>query len=311
MQTVVIMTGIMASGKSTIAETYVKQGYKRLNRDTEGGRIADLVPKMVALLKDGYDVILDNTHPTVKSRTDFIREAHRLGAKVISLWVYTPLKQAQINLCRRMIRMGVDIRDCEAIDKFNSPNVFGPHVQYAYQRRFEKPSLGEGFDSLEEFFFVRSPETGHNGKALILDYDGTLRKTITGKFFPTDPRDIQILPGRGEILRKYESMGYKLLGVSNQSGIAKGALTTERAKECFAYTNRMLGVEIDVEFCSHSHDANCYCRKPMCGLGVVLMERYKLDPNECIFVGDLDSDRQFAMNCGFQYKDARSFFPEQ
>jgi histidinol phosphatase-like enzyme len=70
------------------------------------------------------------------------------------------------------------------------------------------------------------------------------------------------------------------LGVSNQSGIEKGDLTEEMAKVCFKKTNDLLGFNIDVRYCPHhSFPIRCFCRKPLSGLGVYLIETYKLNPS--------------------------------
>ena len=43
-------------------------------------------------------------------------------------------------------------------------------------------------------------------------------------------------------------------------------------------------------------------------MGVVFLERYRLDPSKVIVVGDMQTDQTFAERCGFQYEDADKFF---
>jgi HAD superfamily hydrolase (TIGR01662 family) len=90
--------------------------------------------------------------------------------------------------------------------------------------------------------------------------------------------------------------GYLLLGASNQSGVAKGQLTAADAEACFAETAKQLGVEFtEVKYCPHKvPPIGCYCRKPGPGMGVELIVKYKLDPKQCIFVGDQTTDKSFA-----------------
>ena len=52
------------------------------------------------------------------------------------------------------------------------------------------------------------------------------------------------------------------------------------------------------------------CFKPMPGMGAEFIEKYKLNPSECIMVGDMTSDKTFAKRCGFQFMDAEEFFKE-
>jgi histidinol phosphatase-like enzyme len=71
----------------------------------------------------------------------------------------------------------------------------------------------------------------------------------------------------------------------------------------------LLGFDIDYLFCPHnSFPISCYCRKPMPGLGVALVEKYKLDPSQCIMVGDRTTDKTFASRSGFQFQHASKFF---
>jgi histidinol phosphatase-like enzyme len=51
-------------------------------------------------------------------------------------------------------------------------------------------------------------------------------------------------------------------------------------------------------------DAYGRCRKPLPGLGAVLIERHRLDPARCRYVGHDPSDRAFARALGLSYADA-------
>ena len=112
-----------------------------------------------------------------------------------------------------------------------------------------------------------------------------------------------------EVLEKYKDEGYLLLGASNQSGVASGKLTHDMAVKCFEKTNEMLGIDIEYNFCPHGYfPVNCYCRKPMPGMGVEFIEKYKLDASKCIMVGNQKTDGSFARRCGFKFADEREFF---
>jgi len=103
--------------------------------------------------------------------------------------------------------------------------------------------------------------------------------------------------------------GFILLGVSNQSGVAKGTIIAKMAEACFDETNRQLGLDIEYVYCPHrAGPPQCYCRKPMPGWGVHFIEKYKLNPAECVFVGDMTTDKTFAGRAGFQFAWASAFF---
>jgi HAD superfamily hydrolase (TIGR01662 family) len=83
----------------------------------------------------------------------------------------------------------------------------------------------------------------------------------------------------------------------------------EQAIECFEKTNNLLGLNLDYKFCPHrSYPQICYCRKPMPGMAVEFIEKYKLDPSQCVMVGDSKTDKTFANRSGFQYIKPEVFF---
>ncbi len=310
MSTVVMIVGYPAAGKSTVAKTYLDQGYTILNRDTAGGKIAGLVPKMIELIKQDKDIILDNTFPTVEVRKQFIDAAKTNSADIICEWLNTSIEDAQFNACMRMINKVGKILCAEEMKVSKNPNFFPPAVQYKYKKEFQKPTLEEGFTMMATRAFEREFPKDWVNKAIIFDYDGTLRDTISGAKWPQDPKDVKLLSYRDkERLDYWISAGYLLLGASNQSGIAKGTPSEADAIACFEKTNKLLGHKIDYKFCPHRvPPISCYCRKPMPGMAVELFWKYKLDPRECIMVGDMTSDKTFAKRSHMKFMHADEFF---
>jgi HAD superfamily hydrolase (TIGR01662 family) len=312
MSKVAIVLGFPASGKSTLAEDLVKRGMARLNRDTEGGKVRSLLPKMEQMLKDGKDVVLDNLFATADERKPFIELARKWGATVDCHWMKTSIEDSQYNACQRMVERYGHVLTPEEIKKSKDPNAFPPAVLFNYRKVFQKPTIAEGFSAIHEVDFVRKNRRGHNAKGLVLDYDGTLRDVAASagdRTFPVSEDEIRILPGRAQKLKGYLKEGYVLVGVSNQSGVAKGLLSYDTAKELFIATNKKIGVDISFRFCPHKiPPISCWCRKPMPGFGVELANAYKLDPANTIMVGDLKTDETFANRCGFKYEHVDSFF---
>lgn len=307
---IVLVMGYNAAGKTTYVKQYTDKGYHRINRDELGGKL-DTLPKIVATLhKDGVkDFVLDNTYVDIDSRKSIIECAKSLKTPIQCVWLDTSFEDAQFNACQRMIRKTGKLLDPTEFKGYKDPNIFPPVALFAYKKKFQKPTTAEGFDSVEKVPFVRKWDKKYCNKALILDYDDTLRHTDNEYGYPTSPKEVKILPGRKEKIAEYVKKGYRLLGVSNQSGIAKGVLSAGQAVDCFEQTNQLLGFDIEYFFCQHSiPPVVCYCRKPHCGIGVHFIEKYKLNPAECIFVGDQTTDKTFAARCGFQYYDQSEFF---
>lgn len=307
---VTMILGFPSSGKSTITKDYLAKNYFNLNRDTEGGSIKDLLPKMESLLKENKKVVLDNLFAKAEVRKPFIDLAKKYNKNINCVIMGTSIEDSQFNAVQRMIDITGKLLSPEEIKQSKHPSIFPVSVLFKYKKDYEKPSLLEGFNKIDTIKFVRKDNPLFTGRAAIFDFDGTLRECINGNGqYPVLESQIEIKPGREEVIKKFAAQNYKILGVSNQSGVAKGALTYKKARELFDHTNKLLNVDIDVYFCPHqSAPLTCYCRKPQVGAFVWLMNKYKLDRKQCFFVGDFTSDQTFATRCGIRYFDQAEFF---
>ncbi len=314
MSRVVLVGGLPGAGKSSLVQRPEYKNFVRLNRDLIGGKITKLVPLMQQALADGKDVISDNLFCTIEDRKVFIEGASGYdGVQIEMLWVNTSSEDCQVNACRRMYEKYGHILMPSEFDQSaikNDPNTFPPHVFFSWRNKLVLPKKEEGFVSVEKVPFVRTWGPQYINKALILDFDGTLRETVGGNGkYPTKISEQRVLPGRAEVLKSYRDKGYHLLGASNQSGIAKGLLTHSDCIACLDAVCDELGVQIDYMYDdSRVPPISSWLRKPMPGMGVDFIERYKLNPSECIMVGDMKTDKTFAERCGFQYCDAEEFF---
>jgi HAD superfamily hydrolase (TIGR01662 family) len=310
---VVVVMGIQGAGKSSEVERYVSRGYARLNRDLLGGDLAGLIPRLGELLTGGSQrVVLDNTYPTRASRFAVIQKAHAHGVPVRCRHLGTPIDEAQINVVQRVIErhgklLGPD--ELKALAK-DDPNLPPPAALTRFAACFEPPHVEEGFALVEEIPFVRRVDPSFTEKGLLLDVDGTLRTTKSGEVYPRTPDDVVLLPGRREVLEGWIARGYKLFFVSNQSGIASETVSRDAVEACFARTVELLGLPVaEVAFCPHSSfPVGCFCRKPLPGLGVWLMNRHRLAREELVMVGDLASDQGFARALGVKYLAAEEMF---
>lgn len=309
---IVLVMGYPASGKSTWAAQNFAS-HHRINRDLLGDKtLDDLVPLAAKALDGGARVVMDNTYPTRESRAAVLALARERGVPVRCVWVDTSIEDAQYNAVERLVRKHGRFPTPDEIKKASKkdPNTFGPTVLFRHRKLFEEPTVAEGFASVERVRFTRAPQPpSFTTRALLLDYDGTLRRTKSGDKYPTSPDDVELLPHRAEVLRRYAAQGYKLLGVSNQSGISKGALSDEAARACFARTNELLGIDIEVRYCPHEPaPINCWCRKPMPGMAVAHIEAHRLDRAHTLMVGDMTTDRTFAARAGVRFVDQSEFF---
>ncbi len=294
--------GMPGAGKSTLAEELVARGYARLNRDQLGGRLRDLLPALDTQLAGGQRrVVLDNTYPTRAARNEVLETAWAHGVPVRCLWLTTSLADAQMNVATRLL---------DGDDAHLPLLPLLPEALYRYQRELEPPELDEGFAAVEQVAFTRRTPTDHTGRALVCWLDGVLRRSRSGGRAPVDPEDVEVLPGRAEVLARYRAEGFTLAGIAWHPEIAAGTATAAAIDATLARTAELLGGEIDLRYCPHGGGPpKCWCRKPLPGLGVELIARHRLDPARSRYAGRDATDRNFAACLGFTFVDAGELFP--
>ena len=310
---VIITVGLPGSGKSTFAKSLeASGGWKVMNCDKMGMNYKSLLPMFVSQIsKRDQNVILDNTFIGRDQRKPFIDAAKAAGANVDAFFFDTPKERCVTNVALRMHSiLGRMEFSLAKLHNSRDRQIFPPGIIYKGFEGLTPPEKEEGFDDvniIKDMSPVKSPE-GYAGKAVFLDYDNTLRETISGAKYPVSPDDIHILPNRTDTLKRYVEQGYTLLGVSSQPGVYNEEMTVETAMNCFRKTNELLGMKIHFKFCPHKTDALCYCQKPQAGLGIEFMHLYKLDLSQCIVVGNPATDKTFAERLGMSYFEPKDFF---
>ena len=310
---VVLIMGLPAAGKSTIAHAFVDRGYARLNRDDAGGSLRQLLPHLERLVAAGSSrIVLDNTYVSRASRALVVQAAAGLGLPVRCVWLSTSVEAAQVNAAWRMVSKYGCLLGPDEMRKAVKGDIsaFPPRVQFRHQRELEPPDPSEGFSRIETIAFERTHDTSMTNKAVIVWCDEVLiRRGSDGDRSPLSAEDIGVIAERSAVLRRYQADGWRLLGLSWRPEIAEQMLTSERADASFARMQELLGVSIEVLYCPHGAGPPvCWCRKPRPGLGVVFIQRHRLDPSQCIYVGAGPQDPGFARRLGFQYRDAQDFF---
>lgn len=138
-------------------------------------------------------------------------------------------------------------------------------------------------------------------KALFLDRDGVINIEIN---YLHRIEDFEFIDGIFNLCMYYQNLGYIIVVVTNQSGIAReyytehefGVLTSWMRKEFEKYA-----VEIKkVYFCPHHPNISgeCSCRKPKPGMLLDAAKEFDIDLSNSILVGDKETDIEAALNAG-------------
>ncbi|MBI5196446.1 MAG: HAD-IIIA family hydrolase [Nitrospirae bacterium] len=131
-------------------------------------------------------------------------------------------------------------------------------------------------------------------RAVFLDRDGTI---IEDANYLNSFDRLKILPDIPESLMKLKSAGFKLIGITNQSGIARGIVSKKFVKESNAYLQKTLGIDA-FYYCPHHPDDNCICRKPETRLLRKARSEHGVNLKASYMIGDKPLDALAARQAG-------------
>jgi len=153
-------------------------------------------------------------------------------------------------------------------------------------------------------------------RGVLLDRDGVINELV---YFPEvgiidsplNPDQFRLLPDVAKAVRTLNDLGFKVVVVSNQPGVAKGKMTEKLFAEIRLKMKKELereGAHLDAEYyCLHHPDAvkqeyriKCDCRKPKPGLLLKASSDLDLDPARSFSVGDSLTDVKAGKTAGYK-----------
>lgn len=142
--------------------------------------------------------------------------------------------------------------------------------------------------------------------ALFIDRDGTL---VEPRHYPSRPDNLVLYPGVPSLLRRLRGAGFKLVVITNQSGLARGLFTEDDLGRMHDHLRAELardGVSIDaIYFCPHHIEGivpelavACSCRKPEPGMLLRAASDLDVDLAASWFLGDILDDVEAGNRAG-------------
>lgn len=124
-------------------------------------------------------------------------------------------------------------------------------------------------------------------KAVFIDRDGTINVDV---HYLDYPDKFEMYPGVGNGIKKLKENGFKIIVITNQSGIARGYLTEKQLSNIHERMEKefqKFDVVLDgIYYCPHHPDDNCNCRKPKTGLFEKAINEHDIDVKQSYMLGD-------------------------
>ena len=132
-----------------------------------------------------------------------------------------------------------------------------------------------------------------------LDRDGTVIQYVP---YLKRPEDVELTSSAGFAIARLNRVGTRVVLVTNQSVVARGALTLESLGEIHEKVSGLLAEQdahLDaILICPHAPEDHCPCRKPKPWLLARYLEQENVNPRDGYVVGDNVTDMELAFKIG-------------
>jgi D-glycero-D-manno-heptose 1,7-bisphosphate phosphatase len=148
-------------------------------------------------------------------------------------------------------------------------------------------------------------------KVAFLDRDGVINSSKINKGYISNIKDFKWIKGSKQTIKYLKAKNYKIVIVSNQSGIARGYFSYSDVHKLHKYVERELGkigTYVDkIYFCPYHIDGiikkykkKSILRKPNIGMFLKANKIWKVDKKNSFMIGDQLTDMQFAKKAGIK-----------
>ena len=151
-------------------------------------------------------------------------------------------------------------------------------------------------------------------KAVFLDRDGVINKTIIEGGLPSSPNsldELKILPSVKQSILRLKKLNFICLLVTNQPNVTRGKIGKGTVIKMNNFLKKKIQLD-DIFVCYHDDKDNCNCRKPKPGLLLKAGKKWNVDYKQSFMIGDRWRDIQAGKNAGcktiyldYNYKDIK------
>jgi D-glycero-D-manno-heptose 1,7-bisphosphate phosphatase len=133
--------------------------------------------------------------------------------------------------------------------------------------------------------------------AVFVDRDGTI---IEDADYCSHPKQVKVFPGVPQALRHLKARGFKLIVITNQSGIGRGLFTIDQYRSVESEVSRQLGHGVidATYFCPDVPGQHSSHRKPSPGMILQAEQEHQIDLTRSFFIGDKEIDVECGRNAG-------------
>ena len=136
-------------------------------------------------------------------------------------------------------------------------------------------------------------------KTIFLDRDGVINKEVEYLFRIAD---FKFNEGVFDACLYFQNLDYKIIIISNQSGIARGYYSERDYLELTKWMLDQFNIKgisiLDILYCPHGPESTCDCRKPKPGMLIEAKYKYDISMKDSWMIGDKETDIEAANLAG-------------
>ena len=136
-------------------------------------------------------------------------------------------------------------------------------------------------------------------KTIFLDRDGVINKDVN---YAYKIIDFEFNDGIFDVCIYLQNLGYKIIIVTNQSGIGRGLYSEKDYLKINQWMLNEFSLKsisiLDTFYCPHKPNSSCDCRKPKPGMFFTAQKKYGIDMNHSWMIGDKETDIESANLAG-------------